>query len=294
MTKVIFDVFGQVDLAKNIAKKTGYQLGKIHFHQFPDEEILARIETSVKNQDIIFITDLSRPNKNIIKLLFAAETAKELGARSIQLISPYLPYMRQDHQFNPGEGISAKYFARLLSAYFDKVITIDPHLHRYTSLDEIYTIPTEVLHATTIIAKWINEHVNNPILIGPDMESEQWVREIATIAKQPFIVAHKDRKNDYEVIVTVPDLELVKGKTPVVVDDIISTASTMENALLALSKTNMNTKPMCIGVHAVFAHDIYQQLLKDSIATYVTCNTIPHPSNAIDISTLLIDSLVNG
>lgn len=104
-------------------------------------------------------------------LIFAAKTARELKAKKITLIAPYLAYMRQDKQFHQGQGITSKYFAALISHYFDNLITIDPHLHRWHSLNDIYSIPTHVLHANDAIASWIIQHVTNPVLIGPDIES---------------------------------------------------------------------------------------------------------------------------
>jgi ribose-phosphate pyrophosphokinase len=291
MQTVVFDIFGQVALTKKIKQKLNCEMGEINFHHFPDGEVLAKIATPIKNKQVIFVADLNRPNTHIIELLFAASTATELGAKSIQLVAPYLPYMRQDSQFNPGEGISAKYFAKLLSPYFDRIITIDPHLHRFTSLSEIYTTETAVLHATNIIGKWVHEHIKDPIIIGPDSESKQWAHDIAATASVPYVVAHKERKGDFDVNVVFSDLDLINGKTPVIVDDIISTASTMEKAVLALQKNHITTKPICIGVHAVFANETYNRLLENGAASYMTCNTIPHPSNAIDISELIINTL---
>ena len=79
---------------------------------------------------------------------------KQLGARSVGLIAPYLAYMRQDKQFHDGECITSRHFSRWISERFDWLVTIDPHLHRYHSLDEIYSIPSCVIHATGVIAEY--------------------------------------------------------------------------------------------------------------------------------------------
>lgn len=128
---IIFSLFGCEKLADIIIKKSGFLAGKITAHQFPDEESLIKLETDVNDRTVIFLANLNRPNGKILPLLFAAETARELGASKVVLIAPYLPYMRQDKIFKAGEGITSKYFAKLLSGYFDGLITIDPHLHRW-------------------------------------------------------------------------------------------------------------------------------------------------------------------
>ena len=128
---IIFSLFGCEELADIIIKKSGFLAGKITIHKFPDEESLIKLETDVNDRTVIFLANLNQPNVKILPLLFAAETARELGASKVVLIAPYLPYMRQDKIFEAGEGITSKYFAKLLSSYFDGLITIDPHLHRW-------------------------------------------------------------------------------------------------------------------------------------------------------------------
>ena len=87
-----------------------------------------------------------------------------MGTKKITLIAPYLPYMRQDIQFNNGESITSRVFAKILSSIVDKLVTVDPHLHRYKSLDEIYNIETDTLSAMPAVSAWIQENINNPLM----------------------------------------------------------------------------------------------------------------------------------
>ena len=119
--------------------------------------------------------------------------------------------MRQDKQFNPGESVSSRYFAELISHYFDRLITVDPHLHRYQSLDEIYSIPSVVLHAIDPVSEWIKKNVNQPIIIGPDRESEQWAETIAKKINSPYIILDKIRKGDRLVEVSELDVSNYKN-----------------------------------------------------------------------------------
>ena len=224
---ILFSLFGSESLADAIHQGQGYELGQIILHQFPDEETVIKIDSVVQDKDVIFIANLAHPNNKLLSLLFAAETARELGAKKVGLIAPYLPYMRQDKRFHPEEGITSKYFARLLSTYFDGLVTVDPHLHRWHGLNDIYTIPTHVLHATDSIAEWIKTNVPDAVLIGPDAESLQWVAGLAKVVGAPFLVLEKIRTGDNEVDVSNPEVDAYRHHTPVLVDDIISTAMTM-------------------------------------------------------------------
>ena len=114
--------------------------------------------------------------------LMLARILKDEGARRVGLVAPYLPYMRQDHIFHPGEGLTSLYFADLISRHFDWLVTVDPHLHRYPDLSAVYSIPSVHVRASTTFAGWIRDSVVSPAIVGPDSESAQWVEEIATLA----------------------------------------------------------------------------------------------------------------
>src|SRR5690606_31709623 len=120
--------------------------------------------------------------------------------------------------------------------------------------------------------------VAKPLIIGPDEESEQWVVDVAQKASAPFIILIKERYGDRNVEVSVPEIAAYKDHTPILVDDIISTARTMIETVTHLK--NAGTKPpICIGVHGVFAKGAYDSLLSSGVEKVVTCNTIAHPSN---------------
>jgi ribose-phosphate pyrophosphokinase len=244
----------------------------------------------VEEKEVIVVCTLHQPDAKLLPLLFLCSLLRDLKVKSICLVAPYLAYMRQDKQFNPGEAVTSEYFAKLLSSLVDRLITVDPHLHRRVSMKEIYSIPCEVLHADGLISKWVKKNVPNALLIGPDSESEQWVSEVAKNAGVPFIVLQKIRHGDRDVEVSVPQVEGYKNYTPVLVDDIISTARTMIETVGLFKKVGMKP-PVCIGVHAVFAGNAYEDLRKSGVSQVVTCNTVLHESNAIDIGEIIIPHL---
>ena len=207
---------------------------------------------------------------------------RDLGARRIVLAAPYLGYMRQDQVFHEGEGVTARHFARLLSSVADGLVTVDPHLHRIHDLSEVYAIPTRAVPSAPAVAAWIAANVDAPVVVGPDAESEQWASDVARRAGCPFVLSQKTRQGDRSVEVTVPNLTSWRDRTPVLIDDIISTAKTMIAAVRHVRETAPRS-PVCIGVHAIFAEGSYEELLAAGPARIVTCNTIPHETNAIDV-----------
>ncbi len=152
-------------------------------------------------------------------------------------------------------------------------------------MSEIYDVPCQVLHASGLISAYIRQHIRNPLLIGPDEGSRQWVSEVAGSANAPFLILQKVRHGDELVYISVPRLGNYKDHTPVLVDDIISTAPTMIETVSHL-KTAKIGSVVCIGIHAVFAGEAYKNLLDAGAAKVITCNSIPHQSNGIDISGL--------
>lgn len=277
-------------LAQSLARSVEAELGQFELRRFPDGETYLRYLSSPEGRPVAVLASLDRPDDKVLPLLFAAKTARSLGAHSVGLVCPYLPYMRQDRRFKPGEAVSSAHFASIVSAAFDWLITVDPHLHRRSSLSEIYTIPATVLHAAPLIADWIGQSVKRPLLIGPDAESEQWVAAVARDAGAAHIVLEKVRKGDRNVRVSVPDVERWRTYTPVVVDDIVSTARTMIETLRHLGQAHMQAA-VCLAVHGIFAGKAYQDLFEAGAERVATCNTILHASNAIDVTDLLAEAL---
>jgi ribose-phosphate pyrophosphokinase len=257
--------------------------GVATLRRFPDGETYVRLETPARGRHIVCVCTLDRPDDKVLPLLFLAAAARDLGADRVGLVAPYLAYMRQDRRFAEGEGVTSSYFATLLSATFDWLVTVDPHLHRRSSLGEIYRISTEVVHAAPRVAAWIRANVRRPLLVGPDGESAQWVAAVAEAAGAPSVVLDKVRHGDRDVSVSVPDVDRWRDHTPVLVDDIVSTAKTMIATVHHLGRAGL-APPVCIGVHAVFAPGAYEELRAAGAAAVVTCSTIPHESNGIDLS----------
>lgn len=290
MSTLVFALPGAEALAARLALATGAERGAAEIRRFPDGEVYVRLDSGVAGRRVVLAAAMERPDDKVLPLMMAAAAARDLGASQILLVAPYLPFMRQDRSFRPGEAVTSTYFARFVSAHVDALVTIDPHLHRRASLAEIYSVPAAVVHAAPAISRWIMKEVERPVLVGPDEESAQWVRAVAAAAGAPFTVLRKERRGDRDVAVSVPDVERWAGHTPVLVDDIISTARTMTATVGHLLRARM-LPPVCVGVHAVFAGAAYEELQASGAGRVVTCNTIAHRSNAIDVTSLLTDAI---
>src|SRR3989338_452004 len=126
-------------LAKSLAKKLKVTYSPLTISAFPDGDTYIKYNTNLKSKTVVLVQSFQPdPEKSLINVIFAAENAKDLGAKKVILVAPYLAFMRQDTRFHPGEAISSKIVAKHLSSCIDKIITFDPHIHRYKSLKDIY------------------------------------------------------------------------------------------------------------------------------------------------------------
>jgi hypothetical protein len=159
---------GSEAAAQGLAGLVGGDVAKVETRKFPDEETYVRVDGDVADGDCIVVAQMVRPDEQLMPLVFLADALRDLGAARVGLVLPYLPYMRQDTRFLPGEAITSRSFARLLSSSADWLVTVDPHLHRYASLDELYTLRSHVVSSSDAIAEWVQREVPAPLIIGPD------------------------------------------------------------------------------------------------------------------------------
>jgi ribose-phosphate pyrophosphokinase len=280
---------GNALMAEKLAALCAGDIGVVETREFPDGETYLRYHSDLTRRSVVLVCTLAHPNQKLLPLIFAAETARELGARKIGFVAPYLSYMRQDRRFQPGEAVTSRHFAHLISRACDWLATIDPHLHRYKALSEIYPVPAHAVHAGAVIAQWIGDNIENPFLIGPDEESEQWVGKVARDCGADFTVLRKQRLGDRDVRIAPDHLDRLGGARPVLVDDIISSGETMLEAVRVV-KPFAQHAPVAIGVHGLFAEGS-DALIEAEGATLITTNSIPHGSNRIDISGLLAPAI---
>jgi ribose-phosphate pyrophosphokinase len=290
MNTIILALPGAENLAQALSSALRCPASTLELHRFPDGEALVRLRTGVSGQRVLLVAYLDHPDDKALPLLFAADAARELGAAEIGLVAPYLPYMRQDDRFRPGEAITSRSFARVLSSTVDFLVTVDPHLHRWPSLDAIYTIRSRVVAAAPAIAEWLQREVPNCLLVGPDSESEQWVADVAGRLGAPWVCMTKERHGDRDVQVRMPHGAQCEGRTPVLLDDIASSGHTLAGAAHVLRGAGWG-RPLCIAVHALLDAGGMDLLHRAGIARVLSCDTVPHASNAISVAPLVAQAV---
>jgi ribose-phosphate pyrophosphokinase len=264
----------------------------IEAHVFPDQESLLRLPAQLPEQAILF-TSLDHPNARLVELLLAVETARHLGAHRIVLVAPYLCYMRQDTEFLPGQAVSQVIIGRFLAGLCDVLITVDPHLHRVAELrDAVPAHEAIALSAARLIGHFIAGQCTQPLLVGPDEESEQWVRQAADAIGADFVVARKQRSGDTEVRIFLPDHDY-QGRQVVLVDDMISSGHTLMNSAAALRERGA-ARVDAACTHALFGEDTLQALHRAGIGRIWSTDSIRHSTNCIALAELLATAVGNA
>ena len=292
MQRLTLALPGNEALAHQLAQACGSDVGSIETRRFPDGESYVRLHGDPAGRAVDLVCTLDRPDPQFLSLVFAADAARELGASEVNLVAPYLAYMRQDKRFHDGESVTSRSFARLVSSTFDQLLTVDPHLHRHPTLSAVYTIPTTTLHAAPLLADWIAQEVDQPLIVGPDEESEQWAGAIAARIGAPHAVLHKTRHGDRSVDIDAPDLSAWRDRTPVLVDDIASSGRTLIMAAHKLVEQGMR-RPECVVVHALFAEDAWTHLVP-LFSRITSTDAVPHASNGIALAPLFVQALLSG
>lgn len=285
----IYTFPGYREQGKRLANAIKFPCYDVNTRHFPDKESLVTLPHA-EHKHVIFCLSLDYPNNKLIELLLAAKTAKKQGVKRLSLVAPYLCYMRQDKAFQSGEAISQQIIGQWLSELFDDVITVDPHLHRITSLDEV--IPgtnNVVISATSLLGDFVNSLDKKVILIGPDEESLQWVKQVARVCHADYMVATKKRHSDIKVTIELPEKDY-QNKHVILVDDVISTGNTMAQTAQELYLSGVSQVDV-LATHALFSNNANVTLEKANIQNIYSSDSIPHPSNCIMLNQLLAQSL---
>ena len=271
------------ELAEALAERLRCTANPVQVHRFPDGESGVRLPTAVDGKRVVFAAQLERPDEKTLPLLFAADAARELGAAQRILVAPYLPYMRQDERFRPGDAISSRSYANLLSGAFDALLTVDPHLHRVATLQEAIPVrDAMVLDGAPLLSDHIaTQCTADVLLIGPDEESLQWVAQAARRHGWEHGVCRKTRHGDREVDIELPTLA-VRGRAVVLMDDVASSGHTLARAAALLREAGAASVDVAV-THALFAEGAVALIREAGVDRLWSTDCIPHPSNAVSI-----------
>ncbi|TNE64385.1 MAG: ribose-phosphate diphosphokinase [Alphaproteobacteria bacterium] len=277
--------------AGRLAGAHGLPTHKIDIHTFPDGE--SRVTVVPCAGTAILYVGLDHPNEKLVQLMLAATALKDGGATRLVLVCPYLCYMRQDMAFSAGQAVSQRVVGRWLADIFDRVITVDPHLHRIATLGEALPgIEADALSAAPLIAEALagDPALRNAVLVGPDGESRQWVAAVAAQAGLDFIVAEKERFGDRQVQISLPQAGRAKGRPAVLVDDLVSSGATVCRAAALLQDAGA-TRIEVVAVHVLASAADMDRMRAAGVVRLQSTDSILHASNSISLTPLLVSAL---
>jgi len=275
----------ELTAATGLAAALALPIALVVRHRFPDGESKLRLPPVLPPRLLLF-RGLQQPNEKLVELLITVPAARALGAREILLVCPYLAYMRQDMAFTPGEAVSQRHIAALLAAQVDGLITIDPHLHRIASLDEVMLgCRSLALSAAPLLGAWVAQQVPGALLLGPDEEALQWVAAAGRAHGLDHAVCIKQRWGDRDVRVTLPDVAL-RGRAVVLMDDVASTGRTLVEAATAVLGAGAASVDVAV-THALFIGDALAQLRAAGVRHVWSSDAVPHATAVVSTSGLL-------
>lgn len=279
------------DGARRLAEALSVPCHIAELHRFPDGESLVRLPEPVERA--VVYRSLDRPNDKLVELALAASILRRQGAAELCLVAPYMAYMRQDAVFRPGEPVSQTVVGDWLGRMFDRFVCVEPHLHRTHTLDEVFVgRPSVCLSGAGAIAERLRAEGIAPdaVVVGPDEEAAPLVEAVAGPLGLAALVGRKERRGDRDVTVTLPADAALAGRPVVIVDDVISSGETIFSCARAARAAGASSVRV-FGVHALFDAAVAARFGAEGLGTPLSCDGVPHPSNALPLARLIADAL---
>ncbi len=271
----IFSGTANPSLAQEISAYLGAGIGEAKVGRFNNGEIQVIIEESVRGKEVFVLQTTSQPvNENLMELLIMVDAFKRASAKHITAVIPYYAYARQDRKTRGREPISAKLVANLLStAGVTRVVTMDLHAGQ---IQGFFDIPVDHLPGVPLLADYIrSKKLENIVVVSPDLGGVTRARNLADRLHSDIAIIEKRRPEPgvAEVMNLIGD---VKGKTAVIVDDLVDTAGSLTEAANALVKFGVKEVYACC-THAVLTNPALERIERSVIKELVVTNTIPLP-----------------
>lgn len=260
-------------LARAVAERLGVGLGDALVRRFPDGELHVQIRESVRGRDVYLLQPTSPPaDEHILELLFLADACCRAGASRVTAVVPYFGYARHDRRASGREPVGARLVADLFrAAGLSRVVAVDLH---NAALEGFFSIPLEHLSATPLLSEaakpWISEH---SVIVAPDLGAAKIANRHARHLGLPVAVVHKTRLSgeDVRVHAVIGD---VRGRSPLVVDDMISTGGTIEAAVHALLSAGCGPDIVVVATHALFVGPAMIQLPALPVLRFLVTNSV--------------------
>ena len=276
-TLTVFAGTANPDLASNIVEELGIHLGSCMVLPFPDGELQVELNQSVRGHDVYLVQSTSPPaEKHLLELVLLADACHRAGAARVTAIVPYFGYARQDRRTGRRQALGARVVANMIqSSPIHRLIVVDLHT---STIEGFFSVAVEHLSAVPVLADAVRPLVEDrSIVVAPDLGAVKLAEQYARLLELPMAIVHKTRVSGQEVSIRqiVAD---VRDRSPLIVDDMLSTGGTVEasmNALLAAG-----CKPYAIGVisHGLFVGQAEEILLPLPMQRIFTTDSVTqHP-----------------
>ncbi|XEC93218.1 ribose-phosphate diphosphokinase [Paenibacillus tarimensis] len=291
----IFSGSSNPRLAQSICRQLEHPLGKIRRLRFSSGEIYIRYEEGLRNRDVYLIQTFSHPvNEHFVELLVMIDAAKRASAKTVTIVVPYFGYARQERTSAPREPISAKLVADMLeTAGADRLITLDLHA---AAIQGFFNIPVDHLTALDMICDVIKSlKVKHPIIVSPDAGRMKTAEKAADYLNYPCAIMIKKRPSFNNALITHVVGE-VTGRTPIIIEDMIDTGSTIVNVVEGLKERGADDAYVC-ATHPVFSGAALTRLHHPMIKEIIVTDSIPLPEQypgflrVISVSVLLAKAI---
>lgn len=301
---VIYVIIGgsaSQDLAAKVAEELGDELCYVETKKFPDGERYLRVDGKIEDEVTIVQSTSFPQDENLVELLFLISNLKDLGAKKVRVVVPYMGYARQEKRFNSGEAISAKIVANLIqSAGADEFLTVN--IHEKCVLD-FFDIEANNISAMPAIAEYINKKIDEkPLIVAPDKGAYGFAQEIAKILDCECTYLSKVRLGPDKVETKIVDVrcdgnseetvnvDAVKGKKAFIIDDIIATGGTIVNAIKILKQYGAKTVDVCC-VHPILVNNATTRIYAAGAQSLISTNSISADTSRVSLAKIIANAL---
>ena len=281
---MVFSGNAHPQLAKDVVRKLNIPLGKAMISQFSDGEVQVEIQENVRGRDVFVIQPTCMPtNDNIMELLIIVDALKRASAERVTTVIPYFGYSRQDRRVRSMRvPISAKVIANMIASVgTDRVLTIDLHADQ---IQGFFDVPVDNVYASPVLLGDIYRQKHpDVIVVSPDVGGVVRARALAKRLDDSdlaIIDKRRPRANEAQVMHIIGE---VKGKTCVIIDDLVDTAGTLCKAAQAL-KEHGATKVIAYATHPVLSGKAVQNVEGSVLDELVVTDTIPLREDALACS----------
>ena len=276
----IFSGTSHPEFSEKIAKILGKDLSKINISRFTGGEIYARLIDNVRGASAYVIqTCTQKVNEDLMELFIVVDALKRASAKSITAVIPHFGYARQDKKSASREPISAKLIADLLTtAGIDRIITMDLHSDQ---IQGFFNLPVDHLTAMPILASYLKEKkLKNPVVVAPDTGRAKTAKKLSDRLGTSLVILHKTRPEHQkaEIMHVVGD---VKGKTPIIIDDMIDTAGTATRGVDILREQGCIDEIYFAATHGLFSGPAAEKMNGARFREVVVTDTLPTAGKSI-------------